>query len=1009
MSKKYTCPPQKASGNGTFSDNLVGLQITNGGGLTQGNFEFTTSVTEKSNRDFNTGVFSEPINLDSLGLADVNQAKVLFEKNFNVYPNFDLSEITNFTLYGSMVKRISASIGKIINYYPAAIESLTFGFDYTSGNTAINIVYNSVANETKFDLSIPRLRNPFEVDFTTNATRNLELLEIPVSGFRNLTTGTTSFSLYYLGTGYSLTRIIPTPSITNGLLTVYVQGNPFSGKTQVNENLIIRPNDYEVNKIFNETFDEVEKFLLNRNVTPKYTANFRIPSMSDDGTYYTRNQTVSWPIYGEWNLDIITNSFETYIEKLNEISQDFDSYKTNLISRFLITGAFNEFDTDEQKVHKVLQLYGRSFDETKKFIDALAYMNSVNYNIGNDIPSKLLKNLAGTLGWKTNISPISQTELLESVFGQKNSQKSDFSGVESPSTPDELNYQYFRNIILNSAYLFKSKGTRRSIEYLLKLIGAPEALTEFNEHIYLVDQKINMSNFDTQFVQISGGTYVQELPVYDPLNTFTIFGVKYSGYTTQAIYSDANILLNDYPIDDYGYPYFSNATDSFFFQMGSGWFEQTPSHRAPEEIDLTNSVFTGLSTNYQTMLKPYTYGQDYLNRYRKFPYMDVGFNIRRVVDNNKSWGYNEVGFRKNSDANYDAAYYVEDERLVLNVKNIDLFMNPGQGIVYDIWYMSREYGFPFSGKPLKNSFEPKTTKKRTIKYRSFSLPYPQKGGVDWTEINPQPKSQTFFEFAQTFWKNMINVRNRQFASGGRSSSYPTLTSIFWKYLESEKLIGVKNNNFTYDVMSKYVDGMGDYWIRLVEQMVPATTIWNVGVKYENPIFHRQKYVWRRQRGCGMVPVECKPCVLTTNIFTYDCPIQTVTCGVYPYESNPLITSFAGVLGYLLNQYAISQNVSLSSFNLTSLNTKWYVDISIDSVNVVKNEFFNGVGYNNPLLSSPTNENWEMALMSALDDLKIYDLDYYLNENDEIVIFNSVCNKDITGMNITINVGVNFII
>jgi hypothetical protein len=32
-------------------------------------------------------------------------------------------------------------------------------------------------------------------------------------------------------------------------------------------------------------------------------------------------------------------------------------------------------------MEKVLQIYGRSFDETKKFINGLAYMNSVNYNV----------------------------------------------------------------------------------------------------------------------------------------------------------------------------------------------------------------------------------------------------------------------------------------------------------------------------------------------------------------------------------------------------------------------------------------------------------------------------------------------------------------------------------------------------------------------------------------------------------------------------------------------------
>ena len=65
--------------------------------------------------------------------------------------------------------------------------------------------------------------------------------------------------------------------------------------------------------------------------------------------------------------------------------------------------------------------------------------------------------------------------------------------------------------------------------------------------------------------------------------------------------------------------------------------------------------------------------------------------------------------------------------------------------------------------------------------------YPSKGDIDWTVINPQPKNKSFFEFAQTFWKNTINVRNRQFATDGGTSGYPTLQSIYWRYLESENI------------------------------------------------------------------------------------------------------------------------------------------------------------------------------------------------------------------------------
>jgi hypothetical protein len=76
-------------------------------------------------------------------------------------------------------------------------------------------------------------------------------------------------------------------------------------------------------------------------------------------------------------LAINGQTFDKYLTDLQRISSILDEYKTNLISRFLVTGSIKEFDTPDQRVEKVLQLYGREFDEVKKFIDALAHMNSV--------------------------------------------------------------------------------------------------------------------------------------------------------------------------------------------------------------------------------------------------------------------------------------------------------------------------------------------------------------------------------------------------------------------------------------------------------------------------------------------------------------------------------------------------------------------------------------------------------------------------------------------------------
>ena len=998
--KKYTCPPQSATGAGTFSDDLVGLQLVAGGGLTQGNFEFVTSTTEKTNRNFITGVFSNPINLDSIGITSIEQSKAILENNFKVYPNFDLTQVNNFTLYGSMVKRMSASVTKIISFFPAAIESTFMGINYVTGVTADNISYNQTEDTTSFSLDINRLRNPFDVDFTNNSTRNLELKEIEVSPLRDMKIQYARYSLFLNGGEYKVVNIVPTDSLNNGLLYLTVSGDPFSGNTIIYDNLVIRPNDLEVNRVFNENFDEVELFLLNRDVTPKYTSTFKIPREAEDGSYYVQSLNLTWPLYGNWNLDILTKAFETYITSLNDLSESFDGYKTNLISRFLTTGAFKEFDTIGQKMEKVLQLYGKSFDDTKKYITALSFMTSVNYNVGNDIPSQLLKNLAQTLGWTTNMSPISNDELLSTVFGQTNQQKSNFPGLSQSQTPDELNYQYFRNLILNSAFLFKSKGTRKSIEILLRLIGAPEALVEFNEYVYLADQRINLSQFNEQFVQISGGTYVENTPILDPTDIYSIFGITYTGFTTSNTIKDVNVTIDDYPMDEYGYPYSPPDSESYFFQIGSGWFEQTPQHRAPEQVDLTNSVFVGNNPNYQTVLMPYSYGQEYLNRFRKFPFMNLGYKLIPSIDNNKSWVDNEVGLRTNLDGNFNARYFVEDDRLVLNVKNVDLFLNPAQGLLYDVWYLSREFNYPIPNQGL--NYVPPTY----CDPKPYS-PYPSRGGVDWTEIVPLPKRKSFFEFAQTFWHNMINVRNRQFATNGKTGGYPTLDSIYWRYLESQQTVNIPNDNFTYKTMMDYVNGLGDYWIRLVEQMIPATTIWNTGVKLENSIFHRQKFVWRRQEGCQLIPTPCKPCSLISNIFTYDCPIESVECAIYPWVNNPQIQSLNAVLGTTLQSYLTANGYTLNDCDFNGMTTQWFVDIRVDDTVVVSYPFFNGVGYSSPSYSSPTVTMWDTALESALESLKDYGYDYYLTDEDTVIVYNQVCSVSEQGINFKLNIGINF--
>ena len=978
MSKKYI--PIGASGAQTPFDNLVGNQTVQGGGLTQGNFEWSYGISEKTNRNFNIGVFQLPVSLEDLNLESVNQSRELIAKEYRVYPNFDLSNVTNFTIFGSLQKRFEVSVQRIINFFPAGIEVDYFYYDFTTGNTATGITYNSVSNETELTIDVARIKNPFSLDYSVNSKINLQNREQEFSPLRDLTNTYRNYSLVVDEIPYQVIDLTPSTSLYSGIINVIVIGNPFSGVSTTDKSLVIRPNDYYVEKAFSENFDEVEKFLLNRLAQPQYTATFNVPIQTDGGAVELQNATVTWPKDGLWNLDIRTPSFTNYLEKLNIIGVDFDAYKTNLITRFLVTDSLLEFDTPDHKVAKVLQIYGRSFDQIKIFIDALAYMNSVNYSPGNDIPSMLLKNLAETLGWSPNISPITNEDFLNSVYAATG--VTQYAGFSRELTPSELNYQFYRNLILNSAYLFKSKGTRRSIEFTLRLVGAPDALVEFNEYVYVVDQRINMREFDTQLAQITGGTYVEDITTYNSGVTFSIYGTQYSGFTSNTETFLVTETRDSYPVDAFGYPQAPVDTENYFFEKGAGWFESTPQHRSPAVVNQTSSVFTGTSPNVQTTLQPFSYGQEYFDRFRNFPYMNLGFNLKLVPDNKKSW--QPPVFRVSTQSGYNAYYVAPSDNLVLNAKNVDLFLNPGQGILYNIWSMSKDNNYP-------------------IPNTGMTPTYPSYGSYDWTFINPQPNKKTFFEFAQTFVQQTINARTRWYSTDGKTSGYPDLLNIYYNYLLSEENVGIPNDNFTYQKLIEYVDGLGPYWIRLTQQMIAASTIWNTGTRLENSPLQRQKFVYRRQSGCQLVPVTNDPCVAQGQLFSYDCTSETATCSIYPWIGNQTsdVSSFSQVLYTVLYNYLNSQGYQLSDCLTNTLYSQWYVDVKINGTQVIQSKFFEGYGTS----QVPTNNQWKAALLFNLSQLIDDGYYFYVNGNT-VTVYNLTCAGTTEITTLQINVGVN---
>jgi|694.fasta_scaffold04241_14 hypothetical protein len=918
-----------ASGADTPFDNIVGLQTVRGGGLTQGNFEFEVAVSEKNNRNFFLGVFGDPISLDDLDVDSVNQSRLIQSREFRVFPNIDLSLVTNFTLYGSLQKRIEVSIQKILNFFPAGLQVNYYNLDLSTGYTAYDITYDSEFDLTNLKIEVNKIQNPFSIDFTYNSKINLQTREFEFSPLRDLTNRYTDYILLVDEKQFPIIQFFPSNSLFSGSIGMVVKGNPFGPIVNVTsiKNLLIRPTDLISEKVFSEEFNLVEGFLLNRYSNPIYTATFAVPIEGNDGVASIQSQNLTFPLDGDWNLDIRSANFEDYLIKLNNICENFDIFKTNLVTRFLTTNSFIDFDTPDQKVYKVLQIYGRSYDQLKLYINALSTMTNVMYQNGNTIPDELIKYLAQTIGYGTNISPVLFQNFINSTFSV--SGKSQFEGYSVQFTDDEINFQFYRNLILNAAYLFKSKGTRKAVEFIMRFVGIPEAMMEFNEYVYLADQRIDMNQFNKEYEELSSGNFVDIITTLDSGNTYNILGTQYTAFTSSTIVETATLSFEDYPVDKFGFPKAPRETNDYFFQKGAGWFESTPQHRSPDEVNPTFSVFTGSSPNVQTNLLPFTYGQEYFERFKNFPYMNLGYNLKLSIDNKKSWQPPII--RSSTESGFNAYYVVQSDKFVINTKNTEIFINPSQALLYDVWYISRNFNYPIPNSGLTPS-------------------YPSLNSYNWSFINPQANKKNFFDFQLDFIRSTINVRDRWFESDGKTSGYSTLLSIYFNFLYSQQNANVTNYGFKYSNLIEYAQGFGPSWVRLVEQFVPASTIWNTGVRYENSVMNRQKYKWKKQIPCSIAyssstinpnptnPVQPTPTVTNTQTST---PVPTLPTPTVTNTNTQTPTNFNIICSINNISGCVNQEVEVPVY----LNTIGTTSISAISL---------AIDFDNTKLSATTN-------------------------------------------------------
>ncbi len=278
-----------------------------------------------------------------------------------------------------------------------------------------------------------------------------------------------------------------------------------------------------------------------------------------------------------------------------------------------------------------------------------------------------------------------------------------------------------------------------------------------------------------------------------------------------------------------------------------------------------------------------------------------GFDLFKVRDNKKSWVSNNTStnreflITKNNGTNpiRQTNYNLNDERLVINTKEIDLDINIAGAIENDVWCYLVDNPCLLTGTTncdpcIELCGNKQFQDNECFNFQDGSIYEFQDGNlsnstqsnqqccgdnkIDFSNILTSPLSAvtTIEGFENLLISELIDVKNRK-----TISAYPTLRALYDRYMNSSVYCTTNSSRFDYNKMDDFSNLIGNYWVDIIEQVIPATTIWGSVKIYSNTIFDEQKFRYRQY--------STLICTNPFNGFKLPSPINGVTFNPQQFE------------------------------------------------------------------------------------------------------------------------------
>lgn len=513
------------------------------------NFLFTDSNLRGTKKRNNTGEWSQPYTSDDLTFRvndEVNNISNISESN----------DIRHYAYYGSALELLRSTVENIIKWFPArfwatgdgVVRQTINGFEYlnsvtSDGNHNYTMEYVDTMSITPDNpVRMFLISNPFDIDFfkknvtltkTDNSLRNMVL-----SWDSYFVNGTPLLSwdvwikpydicdadytvVYEITFKYNGDCSVSDGGVCTGRIYGLKVKDTVVWCTDV-KGLVIQPSNAVIEHYF-DNLGGLESTLLSRKSNPRYTAKFITPiDMPNNipGYYYTE-RSYTWPSNG-YCINVDDISYVNYVNDLYRLGSLLDNTWCDNLWRNMTHESVKNFDytyeselIDGEKVEDItggtrmehmLRIWGRSYDDLKRYIDAISLKNVVTYNNFGNVGNAELSDKAELRGWEVYSTKLNDNDnlYLTNEFIGTIGKLGDRWGGASASvvhgkwfntlnptqvSQNNVDVNFTKKLILNSGGIFASKGTKQSIEQVLALFGFGYNEFEIEERSYSVIPK----------------------------------------------------------------------------------------------------------------------------------------------------------------------------------------------------------------------------------------------------------------------------------------------------------------------------------------------------------------------------------------------------------------------------------------------------------------------------------------------------------------------------------------